>query len=147
MPVSEWGHKDVYMSNSQYVDWGAPTRELIDYLNVKEPGVNILILDDTVMATASGQVYTNTWMSNLFSKQLLAQKNLNELQSFLQQYKIKYIIFNLDSTKKYTETFTPILKQFLQTRTTVEIERRGHYLVRIDAFNSAPTNVPWDKKD
>ncbi|MCD6046608.1 MAG: glycosyl transferase, family 2 [Gammaproteobacteria bacterium] len=147
MPTSGWGHRDFYVPNSRYLNWGSPIRELINYVNVKEPGANILMLDDTVMATASGQVYTNTWMSNQFLKQLREQQTLDELQDFLKQYKIKYIIFYLDSTKKYTYNFTPLLKQFLQTRTTVEMERRDHYLVRIDAFNSTPTSVPWDKKN
>lgn len=143
MPASGWWHRNFYLNDltgnesSAYVEGNAPERELVNYVNLKDPGSNIANFSRPYMAMADEQVYTNTWLSNQFSKQLIDATSVKAVYQLIAEYQIKYFIVPIASPKVAGD-YTKPMDEFINADTVPEF-KYGDVLLRRLIVTATPT--------
>jgi hypothetical protein len=99
LPSSSWYHKTFCLNPlergaaGRYLAVAAPVRLLVDRLNRRHPGENVLFLETGDIAELRAQAYTNGWHSYMFMQRVMALRTPHEALELARQLGIRHFIY------------------------------------------------------
>ncbi|MFN0172674.1 MAG: hypothetical protein ACKV22_40355 [Bryobacteraceae bacterium] len=85
LPASGWLHKDFCLNPldpnaaARYLEWAAPQRRLIEWLNRHAAGQTVVALSGNAVAGLDARAYTNSWHHPRFQAGLLAAESPEDI--------------------------------------------------------------------
>ncbi len=131
LPVANWQHRDFYVTNAAereaYVQWAAPARALVAYMNAAHPGAAVLFTEAGSIAGLEAPAYTLGWHTARFRDRIAAARSRAECMRVLREHGIRFII-GPDPKARVRRDRPVQLDALLEAYTTVE-RRAGSYVV------------------
>ncbi len=144
MPASGWRHRDFSINHfdsdaeSDYRDYHAPIRRLVDYLNAVAPGDGVAFLtDNTQIAPLSGPIVAAHWHFPEFLKKLESAGSPQRMFTLSKEMSIEYFIVptaveSLHSKFQFLPSFVK-----MYTVPVPQISSGGYYLARLASKEAA----------
>ncbi len=144
MPASGWWHRDFSINHfdsdaeSDYRDYHAPIRRLVDYLNAVAPGAAVAFLtDDARIAPLRGPIVAAHWHFPEFLKKLESAGSPQRIFTFMKEMSIEYFI--VPTAVNSLRARSRFLPAFVKTYTAPvpQISSGEYYLARLAPEDAA----------
>ena len=143
LPASGWYHKNFYAhyefrrdGYARFIDEDAPARFVVNAYNHAHPNSTMLLVDDTDLADAQGNVLENHWHQYDTWEKIQNAVNLPQMMQLANTWKLEYLIGRLGAEEPAG------LREYLAQCTDKELEHGGIYLAKVEPTCAEIADAP-----
>ena len=136
LPASNWYHKDFCLNPlrwreeaQRYIDYHAPRRKLVEYLNRTHPGAPVLFVESNQIAGLNGPAYSTFWHSEAFLQRLRTAGSALDCLRLMSDLGIRFFVVPAQESGVVI-SYVP-LEAFLDQFVVPEHAHRGVHVGRL----------------
>ncbi len=146
LPASGWYHKSFFVNRlfdpsdwERYLDYSAPARKLVTYLNQKYPDEPVFFVGTGQIAGLHGQAYTAGWHHDAFDRRLRAAASPPDCLRLMQELGIRRFV----APSEPRLVTRPAVRAFLVMFTRQEYQSAGWQVSSLnESFATRATSPP-----
>lgn len=156
LPSAGWHHKGFYLFGAreveEYLDRSAPSRRLIEYINLKRPDGPVAFFETSQTAGLKTAALTNSWHTDAYLRRLHSAGSPEDYLDLVNELGVGYFVAPTEESGILIR-HVPI-RTFLARYTVPELQAGDYYVARLredrppkEEFKPAPLGIYDDRSE